>query len=332
MNTEEKTTLTMPSDTEIVVTREFDAPPALVWKAWTDPEHLPRWWGPMGFTTTTSRMEIKPGGQWRFVMHGPDGTDYENLITIREVVPHSRLAYEHGGEADLEPVNFRVVVTFAPRGPSGGRTLLTMTSIFPSKQARDFVLREYGAGEGAKQHLNRLAEHLATMGPGGSEPFVTTRVFDAPRELVWSAWTSPEHLPKWFGPKGVTIPRFTLDLRIGGTFHYCMRGPDGSELWGKWTFREIAAPDRLVFVLSFADAAGKPVRAPFAADWPLEMLSTITFAQHAGKGGGTVVSVRSEPINATAAERKTFDDGKPSMTQGWTGTLDQLAGHLRAAR
>jgi uncharacterized protein YndB with AHSA1/START domain len=330
MTAEEKTALTLASDTEIVVSRTFEAPRELVWKAWTDPEHLPRWWGPVGFSTTTRRIAVKPGGQWRFVMHGPDGRDYENLITFSEVVPPERLVYKHGGEAEVEPVNFRVVVTFAEAGL--GRTRLTMTSVFPSKKARDFVLEKYGAGEGAKQTLGRLAEHLATLGAEGSaRPFLVTRVFDAPRDRVWKAWTSAEHLPRWFGPKGTAIVRSSLDLRVGGGFYYCMRAPDGSETWGKWVFREIVEGERLVFVLSFADAAGNTIRVPFADDWPRQMLSTVTFAEHAGIRKGTVVAVRSEPIDASAVERRTFDEGHPSMEAGWNGTFDVLEAYLRAA-
>jgi uncharacterized protein YndB with AHSA1/START domain len=154
-------------------------------------------------------------------------------------------------------------------------------------------------------------------------------VFEAPRDLVFKAWTERERLMRWFGPKGVTIPTCTLDLRPGGVFHYCMRGPEvGADMWGKWVFREIVRPERLVFVVSFSDERGGMSRHPFMPDWPRETLSTVTFAVHAGKGGGTVVTVRWAAINATEAERKVFDGGHESMEKGWTGTLDQLAGYL----
>jgi hypothetical protein len=77
-------------DREIRGTRVFDAPRELVWKVWTEPEHIGKWWGPNGFTTTTHKMEVKAGGVWRFVMHGPDGRDYQNKITFIEVVKHDR--------------------------------------------------------------------------------------------------------------------------------------------------------------------------------------------------------------------------------------------------
>jgi uncharacterized protein YndB with AHSA1/START domain len=303
-----------------------------VWKAWTEPKHLARWWGPAGFTNTTRRIDVRPGAQWRFVMHGPDGRDYENLITYDEIVEPERIAYHVGGEKGVEPVSFRTTVTF--EAVEGGRTKITMTSRFPSKTARDHVLREYGAGEGGRQHLARLADHVAEMGAGTvpENPLFLARAFDAPRALVWRAWTERERLAKWFGPKGVTIPKCTMDFRVGGTFHYCMRGPDGTEHWGKWVFREIVPEERLVFIVSFADASGQAIRAPFAPTWPLETLSTITFADQLVKKDATVVSVRWEPHRASADERRTFDEGFAGMTQGWTGTMESLTAYLAANR
>jgi uncharacterized protein YndB with AHSA1/START domain len=157
------------------------------------------------------------------------------------------------------------------------------------------------------------------------QEFVVTRVFDAPRELVFQAWTEAERLKHWWGPKGCTIVSCKNDLRPGGVFHYCMRWPDGRDMWGKWVYREIVVPERLVFVVSFADADGNTVRAPFSADWPLEVLSTVTFTKQDGK---TMLTMRGVPINATEAERNTFDAGHESMQKGWTGTLDQLAEYL----
>jgi uncharacterized protein YndB with AHSA1/START domain len=150
-----------PSDREIVTSRTLAAPRELVWKVWTDPAHVGNWWGPNGFTTTTSRIDVRPGGVWTFVMHGPDGRDYENKITYIEVVEPERLVYAHGGGIDdLEPVSFHMTVTFVERN---GQTELTMRAVFPTAEERDRVAREYGAVEGAVQHLGRLAEYLQTV-------------------------------------------------------------------------------------------------------------------------------------------------------------------------
>jgi uncharacterized protein YndB with AHSA1/START domain len=145
-------------DRSIVTTRVFDAPRALVFEAFTDPNHLVQWWGPNGFTTTVRAIDVRPGGVWQFVMHGPDGRDWENRITYHEVVKPERLVYSHGD--DVEPVQFHVTVTFEDQD---GKTALTMRAVFPSAAERNRVAKDYGAIKGAKQTLARLAAHLQTM-------------------------------------------------------------------------------------------------------------------------------------------------------------------------
>lgn len=323
------------ADREIVLSRVYDAPRELVWKAWAEAEHRAQWWGPAGFTLTTQRNDFRPGGDWRYIMHGPDGHDYLNRINYLEIIEHERLSYQHGGDVEGEAVNFHVTVTFEPLGEAGKQTRLTMRSTFASAEARDFVIRNYNALEGGKQHLQRLGEHLhdlqnatANQADGDDKPFVISRFFAAAPEQMWEVWTTQAHLQQWFGPKGFTIPQCSLDLREGGAFHYCMRGPGGHEMWGRWIFREIDRPKRLVFVSSFADAQGNLIREPSHRDWPLEMLATVTFAEHAGINRGTVVTVQWTALNATPAERRTFADNHDSMRQGWTGTFEQLAAFL----
>lgn len=323
------------ADREMVITRMLDAPPSLVWKALTDSDQVVQWWGPRGFRTTTTRMDVSPGGVWRFVMHGPDGSDYENIITYLEVVEPHRLTYKHGGDKDFEPLNFQVTVTLEPAGMNGERTLFTMRSIFPSKQALEFVIREYNVLEGGKQNAERLDEYLrGTSGPGidgvkpDEKPFVITRVFAAPLNLLWRVWTDPLHMARWFGPAGVSIVSSKMDLRPGGVYHYGMQPPGAPVMWGKWVVREVTPNTRLVFVSSFSDADGGITHHPTNAQWPLQTLSTVTFAEHAGIGRGTTVVIRWIPLHATELERKTFDDGHGSMQQGWTGTLDRLQEYL----
>lgn len=313
------------ADREIVATRLFDAPRELVFKLWTNPQHIARWWGPRGFTTTTQQMDVRPGGEWQFVMHGPDGRDYPNRITYVEVVAPARIVYQHGGGKDVEPVNFQVTATFAAEG---GRTRLTMRMLFPSAAARDFTIREYGADKGLQQTLDRLTEQAAQEASAGqSRPFVISRTFDAPRELVWKAWTERDRLMRWFGPKGFTMTAANLDFRPGGVFHYCLRSPDGKEMWGRFVYREIVAPERIVLVNSFSDPKGGITTHPFSPTWPRETLSTTTLTEI---GGRTTVTIVWEPINATDAERQTFDTNREGMTMGWGGTFDQLAAYLAA--
>jgi uncharacterized protein YndB with AHSA1/START domain len=159
------------------------------------------------------------------------------------------------------------------------------------------------------------------------EPFVITRVFDAPRDRVWKAWTEAERLKQWWGPKGFKVHTCKVDLRPGGIFHYGMTAPDGTDMWGRFTYREIAASKKLVFIVSFSDPKGGMTRHPSSPGWPLQLMSTVEFEEQ-GKGK-TRVTVTWLPHEATDAERKTFDEGRDSMKQGWGGTLDQFADYLK---
>src|SRR5687767_7564343 len=120
---------------------------------------------------------------------------------------------------------------------------------------------------------------MAEQSRTGTEPadreVVITRVFDAPRELVFKAWTEPEHFMRWWGPRGFTAPVCNIDARPGGVFHCCMRSPEGQDFWSKGTYREVVPPERIVVTDSFADAEGNIVSAShygMSPDWPLESL------------------------------------------------------------
>jgi uncharacterized protein YndB with AHSA1/START domain len=157
------------SDREIVTTRVLNAPRELVFDAWTSPEHVVHWWGPRGFTITIHEMDVRPGGVWRFMMHGPDGTNYPNKAVFHEVVRPERLVYTHGGDetnpdAPGAEVKFHATVTFVEQA---GKTTLMLRSVFPTAAERDRVAREYGAVEGATQHVDRLEEYLVQMSPAG---------------------------------------------------------------------------------------------------------------------------------------------------------------------
>jgi uncharacterized protein YndB with AHSA1/START domain len=164
-----------------------------------------------------------------------------------------------------------------------------------------------------------------------SDPFVITRRLAAPRALVFAAFTQPEHLQHWMGPKGFTMPHCRVDLRPGGVFHYALAAPNPSgtpaapAMWGLWTFREIAPPARLVVVTQFSNEAGGLARSPFPGPWPLRTLSTTTFEDAAG---GTLVTLRWQALDATEEEERAFAAAFASMTQGWTGTFEQLESYL----
>jgi uncharacterized protein YndB with AHSA1/START domain len=157
-------------------------------------------------------------------------------------------------------------------------------------------------------------------------PFVISRVFDAPRARVWKAWTDAAELKKWWGPQGFKVHTCKVDLRPGGVFHYGMTAPDGTDTWGKFTYREIAAPTRLAFVVSFSDPKGGVTRHPWSPNWPLQIMSNVEFEEQGPRR--TKVTVTWLPHEASDTERKTFEEGRDSMKQGWGGTLDHLTNYV----
>jgi len=159
------------------------------------------------------------------------------------------------------------------------------------------------------------------------ENFTISRVFAAPRPLLFSCFTSAEHMQHWWGPKGFKLIQPKMDFRVGGIFHYGMQPKNGPAMWGRFVFREIAPPERLVFVNSFSDEEGGLARAPFFdGKWPLEMLSTFLFDEV--DANRTRFTVKWTPLDATDEERATVAANQAGMTGGWTGTLDQLDAYL----
>jgi uncharacterized protein YndB with AHSA1/START domain len=147
--------LTGASARQIVLGRMIEAPRDRVFAAWIEREQLERWWGPDGFTTTTHEIDVRPGGTWRFTMHGPDGADYPNLIRYLEIDPPARLVYDHSGDDDEPP--FRTTVDL---DDVWGMTAITMRVVFASAEERDRVAVEVGAVEGGEQTLGRLAAYV----------------------------------------------------------------------------------------------------------------------------------------------------------------------------
>ena len=159
-----------------------------------------------------------------------------------------------------------------------------------------------------------------------SEPeFSLTRAFDAPRALVFKAWTQAGHLARWWGPAGFDVVRCEMDLRPGGTFLYGLRGPDGGTMFGRWLFRDVSAPASLEFLAAFCDEQGHPRRHPFAPEWPLEMLSTLRFIEDDGR---TTIALTAVPFEATPRECEVFAAATGSMAEGWKGTLDKFDAYV----
>jgi len=153
------------AEREIVISRVIGARRELVFAAFTEVRHLSRWWGPEGFTTTTRSFEFHVGGEWIFVMHGPDGTDYPEWISWTEIAPPERIALLHG-ESRGDPNAFESILTFAPEGAA---TRLEMRTVFPTKEQRDQAVEKYHAVEGGQQTLSHLAAYVTEMARNGVE-------------------------------------------------------------------------------------------------------------------------------------------------------------------
>ena len=161
---------------------------------------------------------------------------------------------------------------------------------------------------------------------GSDNKFTITRVFEAPRELLFKIWTDPNHLKKWMSPGGFAVEYRKAEIRPQGVAHYCMTGANNVKMWGKVQYREITAPSRLVYAQYFSDENEGITRHPMSATWPLEMLTTVVFE---AVGNKTKVTLTWELTpSATSDERDTFSKAKSGMSQGWGGTFAQLENYL----
>jgi uncharacterized protein YndB with AHSA1/START domain len=308
--------ITNPSDApEIRGTRLLDAPRALVFDAFSSADRLARWFGPKGFSLTTRSFEFAPGGVWRFVMHGPDGRDYENKIVFLEIERPERISYIHPGEDDADPSRKDTTISFAMEGD---KTRIDWRMRFPTFDARDHAEREYGVTTGLAENLERLGDFVAPI-------FVTSRRFAASREDLWKALTEPERMAQWFGPKGVPVIAASMDFRPGGSYHYGLRTPDGGAMWGLFDYLEIEAPTRFSILASFSDENRGLTRHPLCDAWPLQVETTYLFATI---DGGSELTLRARPHDASAEETAAFAGALDGMTNGWAGTFDQLEAYL----
>ncbi|WP_247234133.1 SRPBCC domain-containing protein [Telluribacter sp. SYSU D00476] len=164
-----------------------------------------------------------------------------------------------------------------------------------------------------------------TMNNVEVQELVITRVLEAPRELVFKVWTEQEHLVHWWGPKGMNLGVSKLECYPGGMFHYSIAAPNGLNMWGRFIYLDILAPQQIVYISSFSDEEGQLTRAPFSSTWPLEVHNVLTLTE---QNGTTLLTQRSVPINATDEEQKTFLDMHRSLEQGFNGTFEQLEAYL----
>ena len=312
----------------IEVSRLIAAPRALVFKMFTQAAHIDAWWGPTGFRNETHEMGFFNGGLWRYTMHGPDGKAWPNWIKYKSITPPERITYDHGGEID-EPAHFEGTIALEAQGE---KTLVTFSLVFATAQAREATL-EFGAIEGGMQTLARLdayaIDQVADNTPLVDKPFIISRTFNAPRELVFDCFTNPDRMQQWTGPKGMKVITAKMDLRPGGMYHYAMQAEGAPAMWGKSVYREIAPPEQLIYINAFSDENAGLTRHPLSPDWPLELLTTVTFE---ADGDKTNLTIKWELMdNATASESTIFLTSFGSMTMGWSGSLDKLGEYLEIA-
>ncbi len=302
------------TDRELTLTRVLDAPRELVFRMWTDPQHVAQWWGPMGFTNPVCEMDVRPGGALRIVMRAPDGTEHPMIGTYREVVSPERLVFTNSavdgqGNVLLDGIT---VVTFTEQG--GKTTLSLQTHAIALVPLAARMLE--GMDAGWRQTLDRLEGHVRaessrTIGQPTDRELTVTRVLDAPRERVFRMWTDPQHLANWWGPQGFTTTSLEMDPHPGGAYRGCMRSPEGTLRCRRGIYREIVPPERLVFTFAWEDAAGELGH---------ETLVTVTFADQAGK---TLLTLH----QATFESVVRCDDHR----RGWTSSLERFAEYLAAA-
>jgi len=256
-------------ENELVVTRTFDAPRDRVWKAWTEPEEVKRWWGPKGFTAPFSKIDLRVGGKYLYCMRSPDGKDYWGTGVYREVVPKTKIvatdsfadangnvvpASHYGFTADF-PLELLVTITLED---VGGKTKMTLRhSGFPAGPDRE------GAEQGWTESFEKLAASISEGSSGtkfvtdrGKRQGVMSRVFNAPRERVFRTYTDPKLIPRWWGPRRQTATVETMDVRKGGRWRYVSRDPDGTEYGFRGEYREVVPPERLVSTFEFEGMPG----------------------------------------------------------------------------
>jgi len=307
---------------EIVISRVFAAPRAMVWGALADPWQVGQWWGPKDFTTTILEMDLRAGGKWRLIMHGPDGTNYPNEMTFTEVVPFERIGLELTGCREGAPlIHFQQSMSFTDEE---GGTRFTVRITFATAEERDQNVREYGSIEGGKQMMERLNTHLhersahpieKLAGAPATHELRITRTFNAPRKLVWRAWTDPEMAKQWSGPK--QFPAFHMELgkKPGDRWRIGLRGNRPgtdipTEIWQGGILREFVPPERLVYTYAWENRAS--VGLPDDGD-PHETVITVRLEENAGK---TTMHFH-QAFFATAAER----DGHNG---GWNSSFERL--------
>lgn len=269
--------ITTPTDREIVMVRTFEASADLVFDALTQPELLRRWYGPTEWSLTRCEVDLRVGGAWRFELRRPDGRVVVQLGVYREISPPYRLVNTESWE-DWDPGECLVTHELSE---SDGKTTLTSSTLFPTRESRDIVLNG-GLKENASDNYDRLAAFLQST---FHKDVVVRRVLRAPVERAWAAWNEGQQVQKWWGPHGFTCPVATMDVREGGRSVVCMRSPEGRDLYSVWEYGSVQAPSRVEYVFNLCDARGTkvdPTALGMPPEFPRDVRHVVTFTPAPG--------------------------------------------------
>jgi uncharacterized protein YndB with AHSA1/START domain len=258
---------------------------------------------------TLCEIDFRVGGAWRYELRTSDGKEVKFRGVYLEIVPFETVvATECYDEPSLGCPECQTTMTLEERD---GKTTMTTRVLHPSTEARDAQLKS-GMERGAADAFDQLEELLATQRQSMEREIEITRVFDAPRELVYQAFTDPEHMVQWWGPSVFTNHSCKLDVRPGGAWQIVMRSPDGTDFRCQGVYSEVVKPERLVFTNDAVDKNGQP------------LLKGFTTVQFADQGGKTKLTLRTRAVGLV--------DYAPQMLRGmepgWSQSLDNLAKHL----
>lgn len=292
---------------EFTVERVVEAPLELVWKAYSEARRMERWWGPAGFSCTIPKMAFVPGGVTHYCLKSDQGFEMWGLLKYRRIVPMESITAlvsfsdatggttRHPGEPEW-PLEMHSITSFAKVGDKT-RISVKWSPVHEKDAERAVFDRSFPSmEEGFKGTFEGLTAYLEeAQAPGAADPYakplVIVRELDAPKDLVWKAWTDPEMLKKWWGPKGFTCPTAKVDFRVGGKYLLCMKSADGNEMWTTGTFKEIIPGSKFVTTDSFADKDGNVVPSTHYGmeGFPLELKWTVSFEVAGGKTRMTLV-------------------------------------------
>jgi uncharacterized protein YndB with AHSA1/START domain len=233
------------ADREIVISRVIHFPRELVWDAMTNPKHVVNWWGPRGFSITIEKMDFKVGGTWKHTMRGPDGAEYPNQSVFTEIEKPERIVYVHSGRKAGGP-SVHFVATWSFDALDDSTTRVTIRQVYPTAEERDQVAIKFGAVEGGKQCLARLAEFVIRQG----EPFVIERTYPQPVAAVWKAVSTREAIEKWF------FDFVGFQLEVGNEFSFQVEH-DGFKFDHRCTVAEIVPGKKLAYTWGYHDHGGE---------------------------------------------------------------------------